>query len=50
MQPEDDERLREGDVLALSGSQEAVREAALLLGRPRRDGSTDQGLRSVRAT
>ncbi len=34
-QPEDDEVLRKGDVVALSGSQDAVREAALLLAKPR---------------
>lgn len=33
--PEDDEVLRPGDVLALSGSQEAIRDAALIFARPR---------------
>lgn len=36
VQPADDEGLRLGDVLALSGSQDAVREAALTLGRSTR--------------
>jgi CPA2 family monovalent cation:H+ antiporter-2 len=34
-QPEDGEVLRRGDVLALSGSQDAIREAALLLAQSR---------------
>jgi CPA2 family monovalent cation:H+ antiporter-2 len=48
-QPEDEEVLRRGDVLALSGSQEAVRDAAMILARPK---STEfaQDLRNVRAT
>jgi monovalent cation:H+ antiporter-2, CPA2 family len=35
VQPEDDEVLMRGDVLALAGSQDAVRDAALLLAQPR---------------
>ena len=34
-QPKPGEGLRRGDVLALSGSQDAVRDAALLLAQPR---------------
>jgi len=47
-QPEDSTVLRGGDVIALSGSQEAVRDAALLLARPR--AAAVQDLRSVRST
>lgn len=48
VQPEESLVLRGGDVLALSGAQDAVREAALLLARARVP--TNQGLRSVRST
>jgi CPA2 family monovalent cation:H+ antiporter-2 len=48
VQPEDSMVLNGGDVLALSGSQDAVRDAALLLARARV--GADQGLRSVRST
>ena len=50
VQPKSGEVLRRGDVLALSGSQEAVRDAALLLARARLSEMPSSIQRSVRAT
>ncbi len=50
VQPKPDEVLRRGDVLALSGSHDAVRDAALLLARPRAGVTASVIQRSVRAT